>query len=137
MKKSFSLAIALPAQHLITLEAKQITFPATDGYMGFMASRKPLIAALGPGLIHIVDISDEHHWFGTTGGFCEMMKNEAVLLCDSLIRPQDTEKMDIDPSKPLYIANIQNMSEKQKREMVTRMLARQLFKIERQQEQKD
>lgn len=137
MKNSFSLTIALPAQHLLTFEAKQIRFPATDGYMGFMAGRKPLIAAMGPGLIHIIDIADEQYWFGTTGGFCEMLNNQAVLLCDSLIRPEDAARLEFDPTQPFYMPKTKIMSEKQKVDFVTRMLAGKLYKIEQQQEQKD
>lgn len=137
MKNTFSLTIALPAQHLLTFEAKRIKFPAIDGYMGFMAKRKPLIAAMGIGLIHIVDVEDEEYWFGTTGGFCEMLDNKAILLCDSLIRPEDAEKIDFDPAEPLLMVNTDEMNEKQKVEFVSKILASKLFKLEQQQEQKD
>ncbi len=137
MKNSFSLTIALPAQHLITFEAKSIMFPATDGYMGFMASRKPLIASLGAGLIHFVDIADEDYWFGTTGGFCEMLDNKAVLLCDSLIRPEDALSIDYDATRPLYLEETAGMSEKKKIELVARMLADKLHKLKQLQENKN
>lgn len=137
MKNSFSLTLSLPAQHLITFEAKRIRFPATDGYMGFMASRQPLIAALGPGLIHIVDISDKEYWLGTTGGFCEMLKNQAVLLCDSLIKPEDVKNVIRDFDGPLYRKEAKSMSEKQKVKYVSLLLAEKLRDLEIMQKKKE
>lgn len=133
MKNSFSLTIALPAQHLMTFEAKQVRIPASDGYLGIMANRKPLVASLGPGLIHIVNISDEHFWFGTTGGFCEMLNNHAILLCDSLIQPEDAEKVSYDPEKALIRTNPELMSEKKKIEFVAKLLTEKLYKLDQQQ----
>ncbi|GAB4270521.1 MAG: hypothetical protein Kow0029_07350 [Candidatus Rifleibacteriota bacterium] len=136
MKNSFSLTIALPAQHLITYETKLLMFPCTDGYMGFMAGRQPLIAAMGPGLIHIVDIGDNDYWLGTTGGFCEMLNNQAILLCDSLIKPEDTKKLP--PAKEkFYRSSARKMSEKEKIRYVTYLLREKLLKLEEEKQLKE
>ncbi len=134
MNHSFSLTISLPARHLLTFEAKQLRFPASDGYVGILANRKPLIASMGPGLLHIVDIADEDYWFATTGGFCEMCDNQAVLLCDSLVCPEDVDVSE--ERKPFIHQPTDNFSEKQKIDYVTRMLADKLFQLQRQQQEK-
>ncbi len=126
MKNSFSLSIALSGEHLITIEAKQMRFPGTDGYIGVLANRKPLIAAMSPGLIRIIDIEDQQIWLGTTGGFCEILSNEVVLLCDSIIRPEELDYDSIDHKQPFFRVDHKKMTEKQKIAYVSRMLAAQL-----------
>ena len=135
MKNSFSLTISLPAQHLLTFEAKRVRIPAIDGYLGIMASRQPLIAALGPGLIHILDISDEEFWLATTGGFCEMLDNEAVLLCDSLLKPADVKQLIDKPIEPFYHKDTSKMSESMKIEYVTKILVQKLKELKKESEE--
>jgi F0F1-type ATP synthase epsilon subunit len=135
MKNSFSLTISLPAQHLLTFEAKRVRIPAIDGYMGIMASRQPLIAALGPGLINIIDISDEEFWLATTGGFCEMLENEAVLLCDSLLKPSDVKKLVDEPLEPIYHKDTSKMNESMKIEYVTKLLVKKLKELKKESEE--
>ncbi len=89
MKNSFNLIISPSGQHAISFEAKSIVFPTTDGYMGCMAYRQPMIANLKVGIIKICDISDKIFYYAITGGFYEMNDNEATLICDSLIKPED------------------------------------------------
>jgi F-type H+-transporting ATPase subunit epsilon len=137
MKNSFSLTISLPAQHLITFEAKRVRVPASDGYLGFMAGRQPLIASLGPGLIHIVDISDNEYWFATTGGFCEMLDNKAVLLCDSLVNPEEAKQVKREPDEPFYHKETHRMTEKQKIRYISILLAEKLRQLEESQEKDD
>ncbi|MGM0599869.1 MAG: hypothetical protein ACQETH_08660 [Candidatus Rifleibacteriota bacterium] len=136
MKNSFSLIISLPAQHLLTFEAKRLRIPAIDGYMGLMAGRQPLIAALKPGLINIIDISDEEYWLATTGGFCEMLDNEAILLCDSLLKPEDVKKLVDEPLETFYHKDAAKMSESMKIEYVTKLLVRKLKELKNKSEEK-
>ncbi|PKL43590.1 MAG: hypothetical protein CVV42_19895 [Candidatus Riflebacteria bacterium HGW-Riflebacteria-2] len=129
MKKSFLLAIALPGKHLQTFEARQVILPSKNGYIGFMAGRQPLLATIEPGLITIIDIKDHHLLFGTTGGFAEMIDNQASLLCDSVIEVKD---LDLDeekvPAGKIYNRDTSQMTEIQKREYVKLLMISQLRK---------
>jgi F0F1-type ATP synthase epsilon subunit len=84
-----------------------------------------------PGLIKITDIEDRQIWLGTTGGFCEILNNEVVLLCDSIIRTEelDYDTMDLEP--PFFRVDHQKMTEKQKIAYVSRMLAAQLINLKK------
>jgi F0F1-type ATP synthase epsilon subunit len=124
MKHAIQLGIALPAQHLISVEAKKIRVPLKDGYLGIMAGRKPLISAMIPGLVTVTDINDIELLFATTGGFCEICDSQAILLCDSIVWPKDLEKFSIDFTKPFYHTDTSKMSEKQKIEYIAKMLGR-------------
>mgnify|MGYP000931483030 FL=1 len=129
MKKSFAVAIALPGKHLLTFEARQIMLPSKKGYIGFMAGRQPMLATMEPGLISIIDIEDHHLLFGTTGGFAEMLDNQASLLCDSLIEVKDLDLND----ETMLVGKIYNrdtsqMTEKQKRDYVKLLMINRLRK---------
>jgi len=129
MKKSFSLAIALPGKHLLTFEARQVMLPSKSGYIGFMAGRQPMLATMEPGLITIIDIEDRHLLFGTTGGFAEMLDNQASLLCDSLIQVKDVDlSVDSLPVGIIYQRDTSQMTEKQKREYVKLLMINRLRK---------
>ncbi len=129
MKKSFSLAIALPGKHLLTFEARQVMLPSKNGYVGFMAGRQPMLATMEPGLISIIDIEDHHILFGTTGGFAEMLDNQASLLCDSLIEVKDLDlKNENIPTGKIYNQDTSQMTEKQKREYVKLLMINRLRK---------
>ncbi|KAF1079109.1 MAG: hypothetical protein GQF41_4590 [Candidatus Rifleibacterium amylolyticum] len=129
MKKSFALSIALPGKHLLTFEARQVMLPSKNGYVGFMAGRQPLLATMEAGLITIIDIEDHQILFGTTGGFAEMLDNQATLLCDSLIEVKDL-KLDEEATTPdkIYIRDTSHMTEKQKREYVKLLMINRLRK---------
>lgn len=128
MKKGFSVAIATPGSHLLTFEAKGLKLPGDRGYIGIMAGRQDMLAAMDPGLIWIVDMDNNDHLFATTGGFCEMLENKVTLLCDTLI----TEKQ-LDLSLPVADETIfqrdpTTLTEKEKRAYVTDLFKRKIFK---------
>lgn len=129
MKKTFALYIALPGKQLLAFEAQSVILPSKDGYIGFMASRQPLLATMEPGIISIVTVEGKRLLFGTTGGFAEMLDNQASLLCDSLV-----EIKDLDLSNPgkatgnVFNRESSSMNEIQKRELVKQMMIKRLSK---------
>ena len=129
MKKTFALSIALPGKHLLTFEVRQVMLPSKNGYVGFMACRQPLLATMEAGLIKIVDVEDHSLLFGTTGGFAEMIDNQASLLCDSLIEVGDLDLSDDSiPADKVYHRETTGMSEKQKCEYVKQLMTNYLRK---------
>jgi len=101
MKKSFTVTLARPGRHLISLEAKALQLPGHRGSLGVMAGRQPLLTVMEPGVISILEITGHRRLFATTGGFCEMIDNEATLLCDSLITVEELEAEEMAGEKRL------------------------------------
>ncbi|MBU1108664.1 MAG: F0F1 ATP synthase subunit epsilon [Candidatus Riflebacteria bacterium] len=129
MKRTFALTITLPGKHLLTFEARNVVLPSKGGYIGFMAGRQPLLATMEPGLISLVTVEDRYMLFGTTGGFAEMLDNQASLLCDSLIEVKDLDLSEENvPTGKLFNRESINMSETQKREYVKQLMIRRLHK---------
>ncbi len=130
MKNTFSLTIALPGMSMLTYEAKSLSIPSNRGYLGVMAGRQPLLAAIEAGIISIVDVEDRQHYLGVTGGFCEMIDNKATLLCDSLVLPSDVDLEVDEPDKTVFNRDTSEMTEKQKRDYVYELLQQKLRKFD-------
>ncbi len=110
MKKSFTVTLARPGRHLISFEAKALQLPGYRGSLGIMAGRQPLLTVMEPGVISILEITDHRRLFATTGGFCEMIDNEATLLCDSLISVEELEAEDAPGEQQPQQAQIQTQT---------------------------
>ncbi len=127
MKKSFTVVIARPGRHLLTFEAKALKLPAHNGKLGVMAGRQPLLTIMEAGVIEILEITDHRRLFATTGGFCEMIGNEATLLCDSLVTPEDLiEETETAPGAKAFIKDTAHMSEREKRSYVASLLRQRI-----------
>ena len=107
MKKSFTVTLARPGRHLISFEAKALQLPGDRGSLGILAGRQPLLTVMEPGVISILEITEHRRLFATTGGFCEMIDNEATLLCDSLITVEELEAEGAAGEKQLQQAQAQ------------------------------
>lgn len=112
--------------HVLSFEARSVRLPGYNGSIGILAGRQSLLTIMEPGIITIVDIADHQHIFGTTGGFCEMVNNEATLLCGSLFTSEDLDKEPESPDQPCYRGDPQIISENEKREYVVALM-RKLF----------
>lgn len=128
MRKIFKVSLARPGRPLLTFEARSVRIPGHNGALGIMAGRQPLLTTLEPGLISIIDMTDHLLLFGTTGGFCEMHNNEATLLCDSLITPEDIDALTDPVEKPGFHRDHLHMTERQKRDYVIAVLYHALKK---------
>jgi len=129
MKHSFNVTVALPGAALKVYEAKRITIPCVSGYMGVMANRQPFLSALDAGVVHIVDIKDNDVWFALSGGFCEMYDNNATMLCNSLIFPEDIDLDELEVES-LPLKNFNNTAtEKEKYDYAKAVFARKLKSI--------
>lgn len=121
MKKSFTVTLARPGRHLISFEAKALQLPGYRGSLGVMAGRQPLLTVMEPGVISILEITDHRRLFATTGGFCEMIDNEATLLCDSLITVEELEAEDTTGEKQLQQTQAATPATKNYRRDFTKM----------------
>lgn len=137
MKKSFTVTLARPGRHLVSFEAKALQLPGDRGSLGVMAGRQPMLTVMEPGVISILEITDHRRLFATTGGFCEMIDNEATLLCDSLITVEELEAEEMSggkQEKPAttaarnYRRNFTKMSEAEKRAYALNLLRHALRK---------
>lgn len=82
---AFHLVIVAPSRKMLEFTASGISVPGMAGYIGVRESREPLLVSMKVGVIHVITSDGEDLYFGTTGGFFEMLENEATVLADALI----------------------------------------------------
>ncbi len=63
-------------------DAVSVTFPATDGMVGVLAGRAPLIASIGIGTLSVQDDQGKHKYYFVAGGFARVRENAMTLLAD-------------------------------------------------------
>ncbi|MFA6134946.1 MAG: ATP synthase F1 subunit epsilon [Phycisphaerae bacterium] len=83
--RKFSYEVLTPAGQIIAAEAVSAVFPASDGEVGILAGRAPLVTALGAGRL----VADEpggqkREWF-VSGGFAQVGNNRLVILAEQCV----------------------------------------------------
>lgn len=63
-------------------DAVSVVFPATDGMVGVLAGRAPLIASIGVGPLSVMDDQGRHRYYFVAGGFARVRENAMTLLAD-------------------------------------------------------
>ena len=100
MAGTFNLRIATPEREVFNQQIESVTLPGMQSSFGVLRNHAPLIAALEPGVVHIVDDEIKDIRLAIGGGFFQVAKNEAILLADSaefaseidLSRAQESER---------------------------------------------
>jgi len=105
--RTFTVSLVAPFHEVCRFQARSICVPGVTGHLGAMAGHLPLLVGLTTGLVHIIDAEGHAQWFGITGGFFEMVDDQAIVLADAIIRPldllHDARGMRLAaPTRPLY-----------------------------------
>jgi F-type H+-transporting ATPase subunit epsilon len=82
MARKFKVEIVTPEKVSFSEEVESLVVPAERGYLGVLAGHAPLLCALRPGEIRMIQDGHER-WFATSGGFMEVAGNKASLLVES------------------------------------------------------
>jgi len=68
-----------------------VVAPGQEGYFGIMAGHEPLIAALRPGIMEFVDMTNNRHYVYTGGGFVEVTAAKVTVLADEAQRATEID----------------------------------------------
>lgn len=79
---AFRLEITTPERKLYEGNVVSLQAPGLDGSFGILYNRAPIIAALGPGPVRIVEEGAGEQRLAISGGFFEVRGNRAVILAD-------------------------------------------------------
>lgn len=104
----FKLSVVTPEKVVLEREVRSIVAPGSEGYLGVLTDHAPLITALVPGNLTVVEQDHKKAEYCIAGGFLEVSGNIATVLADSIENPAD---IDIDRARD---------SERRARERLTR-----------------
>ncbi len=78
---AFHLRVLTPREVLCDTEAKEVTLPGLDGYLGILPGHRPLVVALGKGKIHYLSEGEEEE-FSVRGGYAEILPGEVTVFTE-------------------------------------------------------
>ena len=109
-KKQFCVEVITSEQRVVGVNAVYVSFPATDGLVGVLADRAPMVAAMGSGPLTIQTPDGECLCYFVSGGFAQIHLN-AMTIMPEICQRADT--LDINEIKD-QIALIERQAAEQK-----------------------
>jgi F-type H+-transporting ATPase subunit epsilon len=92
----FKLSVVTPEKVVFEQEVRSIVAPGSEGYLGILTDHAPLITALKPGSLTVIDANHEKDEYCLSGGFLEVSANIATVLADAI---ETVEEIDIERAK--------------------------------------
>jgi F-type H+-transporting ATPase subunit epsilon len=89
MAGTFSLQIVTPEREVYSSQIESVTLPGMQSHFGVLRNHAPLIAALEPGVVRILDAELKEINLAVGGGFFQVAQNQAILLADSAEFPHE------------------------------------------------
>jgi ATP synthase F1 epsilon subunit len=81
-RRPFQCDIYTPTQHVASSPALHVQFPASDGKVGVLGGRSPMVALLGVGTLVLTDAGDQQQEYFLSRGFARMSNDALVLLAE-------------------------------------------------------
>lgn len=83
MAATFNLQIVTPEREVFNGAIESVSLPGMEARFGVLSRHAPLIAALEPGAIEIVDSQAQRITMAIGGGFFQVANDQAMVLADS------------------------------------------------------
>jgi len=77
---AFSCVVVTPEQQLLDESLTQAIIPASDGLLGILTNRAPVLAKLGKGPLRLDLASGQRRLFRVEGGIAQMKDNKLTIL---------------------------------------------------------
>lgn len=90
--KTFQLEILTPERVFYRGECVSLIVPITDGMLGIMANREPIIASLTNGEAYYTRADGEKILFSISGGMIDVDKNTVKVLCEYALLPEEIDE---------------------------------------------
>lgn len=83
MAATFNLQIVTPEREVFNGAVESVSLPGMEARFGVLRAHAPLIAALEPGAVEIVDAEARRVVLSVGGGFFQVANDQAMVLADS------------------------------------------------------
>jgi F-type H+-transporting ATPase subunit epsilon len=92
--RKFKVELLTPDARVCNVRASGVTFPASDGQMGVLAGRAPLVARMGAGAVVIDMSSNDTQEYFASGGFAHVHEDGLTILAEECV-----PMVQLDPEK--------------------------------------
>jgi len=82
MADTMQFDLVSPERGLVSVPAREVRLPATDGDMSAMPGHAPVMVTLRPGIVTVIDAGGQASEFAVTGGFAEITTTGVSLLAE-------------------------------------------------------
>jgi F-type H+-transporting ATPase subunit epsilon len=96
MANELNLEIITPKTVKYKGEVKSVTVPGTMGKFQVLKNHAPIISTLDVGELKVEKLNNQNLYFATSGGTIEVLKNNILLLLDSV---EAIEEIDIEQAR--------------------------------------
>ena len=83
LPSSLRLKIIAPRKLVVDEEVKEVSLPSLEGYLGILPGHRPLLAALGKGMITYRTAKGEEE-FSVQGGYAEILPDKILIFTELL-----------------------------------------------------
>jgi F-type H+-transporting ATPase subunit epsilon len=83
----FKLSVVTPEKVVFEKDVRSMIAPGSEGYLGVLSEHAPLITALIPGKLTVIDNEGNEVDYSVSGGFLEVSGNVATVLADAIEAP--------------------------------------------------
>lgn len=88
----FALTVVTPERTVYSGRVSDLIARGSEGELGVLAHHMPLITALKPCVLRIVEAGGQHRRYAIGGGFLEVGREETVVLADSAEAPEEIDR---------------------------------------------
>ncbi|MDR0805315.1 MAG: F0F1 ATP synthase subunit epsilon [Enterobacteriaceae bacterium] len=89
---TFHLDVVSAEDNLFSGEVQRIQVTGSEGELGIYPQHTPLLTAIKPGLIRIVQLNGDEEFIYLSGGILEVQPTIVTVLSDTAIRGQDLDE---------------------------------------------
>ena len=82
MADTMQFDLVSPERSLVSVPAREVRLPGTDGDLTAMPGHAPTILTLRPGMVTVIDGAGQATEFAVTGGFAEISGDSVSLLAE-------------------------------------------------------
>jgi len=108
---TFMLEIVTPEQILFKDEVQFVVVPELMGELGVLKNHAPLIAALDIGVLRYTDVNGAVKKVAISGGFMEVIYNEARVLAETAERGTDIDVLRAKAAKERAMKRLEQKSD--------------------------
>jgi len=88
---TYPLKLVTPERIIYEAQVTEVLLRASEGDMGVLAHHVPLITAVRPCVVQVLDAEGTWHRFAVGGGFLEVGRQETVILADTAELPEELD----------------------------------------------
>jgi F-type H+-transporting ATPase subunit epsilon len=120
----YPLTVVTPEGVVYEGPVTEIILRGSEGELGVLAHHIPLVTAVLPCVLHIIEQDGSTRRYALGGGFLEVGREETVVLADTAERPEDINRARAEEARRLAAERIERSGPDVDTERAKRALAR-------------